>query len=286
MRVLFFGDVVGRPGLDLLKAALPELLEAYRPTFVVANGENLELFFPPGGTLEAHLSDLEELVRMGVDAFTGGNHSFDPPWAPQALAHPRVLRPHNAGPHAPGRGVVRLRKGGEELLLVNLAGRSALPWIVEEPFVSLERILEAEGYPPTLVDLHSESVFEKMGVAYMFAGRVGALLGTHTHVPTTDARILPGGTAYVSDVGMVGPDGGMQGYRPELLVERLRSRRPFLAPQGASPYAEGPLRLSFVLVDLEGPRARGILHESHIQDPAPQTGTESGAPRGPGAPRS
>ncbi len=113
-----------------------------------------------------------------------------------------------------------------------------------------------------LVDFHSESVFEKMGTAFAFDGRIAALLGTHTHVATADARILPGGTAYVSDVGMVGADGGMQGYDPAFLVEALRRR---LLPRGrALAYAEGPLRLSYVFLELRGNRAESLLHASEV----------------------
>jgi calcineurin-like phosphoesterase len=107
-----------------------------------------------------------------------------------------------------------------------------------------------------LVDLHSESVFEKLGLAFAFDGRVAAVLGTHTHVPTTDLRILPKGTAYVSDVGMVGPSGGMQGYEPAFLVEALKRKR---LPRGAQlAWAKGPVEVGAVLVELEGARARAI----------------------------
>ncbi|SDF25423.1 hypothetical protein SAMN04488243_13523 [Thermus arciformis] len=199
-----------------------------------------------------------------VDAVTGGNHSFDPPDLEEVLGHPRVLRPLNHSPLAPGRGSLLLEKGGKRLLVVNVAGRSALPRAVEEPLPALERLLaEGEGVP-VLVDFHSESVFEKMAAAYALDGRIAALLGTHTHVPTADARILPRGTAYVSDVGMVGAEGGLQGYYPAFLVAAFRLRLP---PKGLRlAYAEGPARVSYVFLELEGARAKAIVHASFVEE--------------------
>jgi hypothetical protein len=256
MRVLFLGDVVGEPGLSYLERTLPSLREQLGADFVVANGENADLTEARTGKAGMHPESIDRLIRAGVDAITGGNHSFDPPWAEEVLAHPQVLRPENAGPFAPGRGHLTLSKGGRSLSLVNLVGRSAWP-PAEDPLWTLERLLPLlDPGVPVLVDLHSESVFEKMGLAFAFDGQVAAVLGTHTHVPTTDLRILPKGTAYVSDVGMVGPSGGMQGYEPAFLVEALKRKR---LPRGAQlAWAKGPVEVGAVLVELEGVRARAI----------------------------
>ncbi|MCX7850810.1 TIGR00282 family metallophosphoesterase [Thermus sp.] len=263
MRVLFFGDVVGEPGVRALERELPRLRRELEPDFVVANGENLDLTVPELGKAGMRPESVERLVRLGVDALTGGNHSFDPPEAEVVLGHARVLRPLNYSRHAPGKGSLLLRKGGRELLVVNLAGRSALP-LAGDPLEALEALLEGWRGVPVLVDFHSESVFEKLGCAYLFDGQISALLGTHTHVATQDARILPKGTAYVSDVGMVGADGGYQGYEPDFLVEALRRRLP---PKGlALRPASGPLRVSYVFLELEGKRARAIRHASEILD--------------------
>ncbi|BDG20173.1 metallophosphoesterase (plasmid) [Thermus thermophilus] len=262
MKVLFFGDIVGEPGLRALERELPALQERLRPDFVLANGENLDLTRPEAGKAGMTLPSLERLFRLGVDAVTGGNHSFDPEDLEEVLAHPRVLRPLNYSPYAPGRGSLLLRKGGHRLLVVNLAGRSALPH-AGDPLEALEAVLDREeGWDAVLVDFHSESVFEKMGTAFAFDGRISALLGTHTHVATADARILPRGTGYVSDVGMVGADGGMQGYDPAFLVEAFRRRLP---PRGMRlGYAEGPLRLSYVFLELRGNRAESLIHVSEL----------------------
>lgn len=256
MRILFFGDLVGEMALRYLEENLHRLRRELGVDFVVANGENADLTDPALGKAGMHPETVERLLACGVDAITGGNHSFDPPWAEEVLDHPRVLRPLNAGPFVPGRGYLLLEGKGRALAVVNLVGRSAWP-PADDPLWALEGLLPSlEAGIPIVVDFHSESVFEKLGLAFALDGRVGAVLGTHTHVPTQDLRILPRGTAYVSDVGMVGPSGGMQGYEPGFLVALLRGKRP---PRGARlAWARGPLEVGAVVVDLEGGRAKGI----------------------------
>lgn len=262
-RILFFGDVVGRPGLEILAQELPALRRIHRPDFVVVNGENLDVTLPQLGKAGMHPETLGTLLALGVDAVTGGNHSFDPPWAEEVLGHARVVRPLNYSRFAPGKGSLLLKKGGKELLVVNLAGRSALPH-AGDPVEAFEALLPGWRNTPILVDFHSESVFEKLGFAHLFDGQVAAVLGTHTHVATQDARILPRGTGYVSDVGMVGAEGGFQGYHPDFLVEAFRRRLP---PKGPTLRpAEGPGRISYVLLELEGYTTRGILHVSEVLD--------------------
>ncbi len=261
--VLFFGDIVGPPGLEALERNLSGLLKRFEPDFVLANAENLDLTVPELGRAGMRLESLERLLDLGVDAVTGGNHSFDPPWMEEILSHPRVLRPLNYSRYAPGRGHLLLENGDKRLLVANLAGRSALPH-ADSPVEAMDRLLAEEPEAPVFVDFHSESVFEKLGFAYMYAGHLAAVVGTHTHVPTTDARILPGGTAYVSDVGMVGPEDGMQGYEPCFLVEAIRLRLP---PQGTQlNYASGPVRLSYGLVERERGKAVSIVHNFEVVD--------------------
>lgn len=193
---------------------------------------------------------LERLWALGVDLVTGGNHSWDGPEVQRVQNHPKVLRPLNFSPAAPGKGSVVLESGGYRLGVVNLASRTALPW-ADDPVTAMERVLTSwEGsVDGILVDFHGESVYEKLGFAFLFDGRVSAVLGTHTHVPTLDTRVLPGGTAYVSDVGMTGPSGGIQGLRPEGVVSSMRSR---LSNPGKLELASGPVELGAVLVELEG----------------------------------
>ncbi len=254
IRLLFIGDIVGRPALDYLEAELPRLIDRYQPDFILANAENLDLTGPGFGML---LESLERLLALGVDLVTGGNHSWDGPQAQQVLAHPRVLRPLNYSPAAPGRGLAVLEKGSYRLGVVNLASRTALPR-ADDPVTAMERVLaDWEGHTEGIVvDFHGESVYEKLGFAFLFDGRVSAVLGTHTHVPTLDAQVLPKGTAYVSDVGMTGPSGGVQGLHPQSVTWELRTRLPY---RGDLELAPGPVELGAVMVQLQGRRAVSIF---------------------------
>jgi metallophosphoesterase (TIGR00282 family) len=263
-RLLFIGDVVGEAGVAAIEGALPALIERHRPDVVVANGENADLTGPsPATGCGLTPASAERLFAAGIDVITGGNHSWDGPQADTTLAHPRVLRPHNYGRSAPGRGTLVLERRGWRLGVVNLAGRSALPR-ADDPFDALDRALErwaAEAAVDlVLVDMHGESVTEKQVLAAAFAGRVAAVLGTHTHVGTDDLRIIPPGTAAVSDVGMTGPSGGIQGYDPSPFVSAMRSRLPSRAP-GA--FASGPVVWGAVLVTTTGRHATAIERVGH-----------------------
>ena len=257
MKVLFIGDIVGESGLEFLEEHLPRLRSRLDPTFVVANAENLSITGsnPVSGCGMAG-EDVSRLFELGIDALTGGNHSWDGPSAEAVHCDPRVLRPLNYSDRAPGRGTAILERNGTKLGVVNLASRTALPY-VDQPHDVLERQLEEwDGeVDAVLVDFHGESVSEKQIFAWSFAGRVAAVLGTHTHVATLDDRILPGGTAFVSDVGMTGPSGGMQGYDPELFLEVIRTRLP---SRKEGKLASGPVELGAVLVRVEGGKATAI----------------------------
>lgn len=257
MTILFVGDIVGNSGLAFLEENLPEIIAKHQPTFAIANAENLSITGknPVSGCGMAP-EDVERLFALGIDVVTGGNHSWDGPAAEVVHCDKRVLRPLNYGSHAPGRGTAIISKNGTTLGVVNLASRTALPY-VDQPHDVLERQLDEweKEVDAVLVDFHGESVSEKQIFAWSFAGRVAAILGTHTHVPTTDTRLLPGGTAYVTDVGMTGPTGGMQGYDPELFLDVIRTRLP---SRKAGKLAAGPVELGAVVVQLEGSRATVI----------------------------
>lgn len=258
MRILFIGDIVGDEGVDsglaLLERTLPALRREHQVDVTVANAENVSLTGPsPVGGCGMTPGALSRLWDLGIDAITGGNHSWDGPHGEELFADARVLRPLNYGDAAPGRGSLVLERDGKRLGVVNLAGRSALHH-VDHPFDALDARLRTWGddVDAVLVDFHGESVSEKQIHGWAFAGRVAAFLGTHTHAATLDARILPGGTAFVSDVGMTGPAGGMQGYDPALFVESLRTRLP--SPR-AGAFAAGPATLGAMLVTVEHGRA-------------------------------
>lgn len=255
--LLFIGDIVGEAGLAFLERQLPRLRQRYEPTFIVANAENLALTGTnPVVGCGMTPDSVARLFALDIDLVTGGNHSWDGPEMAEVLADPRVLRPLNYSPRAPGRGVGVVHRDGVTLGVVNLASRTALAY-ADQPYDVLEPLLERwQGeVDAVLVDFHGESVSEKQIFAWAFAGRVCAVLGTHTHVATCDQQILPGGTAYVTDVGMTGPTGGMQGYKPELFVEMMQSRLP---AQAGAALATGPVTLGAVLIEFKGNRAHHI----------------------------
>jgi metallophosphoesterase (TIGR00282 family) len=261
-KLLFIGDIVGEPGLQFLETNLPGLIGTYSADFVIANAENLHLEDHPNGPCGMTKPELARLFAAGVQLVTGGNHSWDGPEGTTVHDDPRVLRPLNIGSSWPGRGAgIVTSRAGLRLGVVNLAGRGAIP-AVSDPLPALEAQLQSWGVgtnispvDAVLVDHHGESVFEKVTLAHAFSGRIAALVGTHTHVPTMDAGLLPGGVAFVSDVGMTGPGGGAQGYDPTSFVQNMR----FPGDAHASMrLASGAVELGVVLIQLEGSRAVGI----------------------------
>ena len=249
MKIIFIGDVVAEPGLAYLEVRLPELKKQLEPDFIVVNAENLA---PDAGMT---LATLERLFRLGVDAVTGGNHSWDGPEGRTVHSDPRVLRPLNRGPNWPGRGHVILEKDGLRLGVLSVSSRTAIP-DVDTPFLAIEAQLEAwrGATDAVLIDFHGESVFEKLSLAFAFDGLVSAFLGTHTHVQTSDLRILPQGTVYVSDVGMTGAGGGIQGYAPEGFVTRFRTQG---SSKPAKQAASGPIEFGAMLLEVSDARVTG-----------------------------
>ena len=219
--ILFVGDVVGGLGKQTLFDCLPILRERYAPTFVVVNGENA------AGGLGITPKIAEQMFAAGVDAITLGNHTYHRREIyPYLEDSDRIVRPANYLRSQPGRGVCVLERDGVRLGVVNLsgnlyvrAGRSAFTEIE----VALGEVGEVEH---VLVDMHAEATSEKVALGWHLDGRVSAVVGTHTHVPTADARVLPGGTAYITDVGMTGPRGGVIGVKREQAIESLLTQMP------------------------------------------------------------
>jgi metallophosphoesterase (TIGR00282 family) len=222
MRLLFIGDVVGGTGRRALAELLPELRDGYRPDFVLANGENA------AGGVGITERTARELLDGGVDALTLGNHAYRHREVYEYLdREPRIVRPANYPKGSPGRGHTVIEKRGARLGVVNLSGMVFLE-AARSPFVEADAALaDLKGDADyLLVDFHAEVTSEKVAMGWHLDGRVTACLGTHTHVATADARVLPGGTAYVTDVGMTGPRGGVIGVKREQAVERFRTMTP------------------------------------------------------------
>ncbi len=211
MKILFVGDVVGGLGRRTLAALLPGLVEARRPDFVVVNGENAA-----GGVGITRRTAIE-LFEAGVDAITLGNHAYRHAEVyPFLDEEPRIVRPANYPKGSPGRGLTVVERDGMALGVVNLSGTTFLD-AARSPFAEVDAALaDLRGRTShVLVDMHAEATSEKVAMGWHLDGRVTACVGTHTHVPTADARVLPEGTAYITDVGMTGPRGGVIGVRKE-----------------------------------------------------------------------
>jgi 2',3'-cyclic-nucleotide 2'-phosphodiesterase len=217
VKLLFVGDVVGGIGRRTLAALLPGLREAHAPDFVVANGENAA-----GGVGITQKTALE-LLDLGVDALTLGNHAYRHSEVYGFLdREERVVRPANYPRGSPGRGSTVVEANGMRLGIANLSGTVFLQ-AARSPFSEADAVLsELDGRAEyVLVDMHGEATSEKVAMGWHLDGRVTACVGTHTHIPTADARVLPGGTAYITDVGMTGPRGGVIGVRREQALERF-----------------------------------------------------------------
>jgi metallophosphoesterase (TIGR00282 family) len=217
--ILFIGDVVGGLGRRTLLALLPGLVERHRPTFVVVNAENV------AGGLGITPKIADELLAAGVDVITLGNHAYHRKEIyPYLDAEERIVRPANYLRSQPGRGWVVVEHQGVRLGVVNLSGNLYLR-AGRPAFVEIDAVLgQLEGkVDHLLVDMHAEATSEKVGMGWFLDGRATVVVGTHTHVPTADARVLPGGTAYITDVGMTGPRGGVIGVRKEQAIESLRT---------------------------------------------------------------
>mgnify|MGYP005836284493 CR=1 FL=1 len=254
-KLLFIGDVVGQAGLAFLERRLPALVDEHRPNFVIVNAENLDTTFhrPSPGNCGMTSASLARLLALPVDLVTGGNHSWDGPDVAQVLASPHVIRPLNYSTLAPGRGAAIAVKDGVRLGVINLVSRTAFA-LADDPLAALDAQLAAweNQTDLILVDFHGESVTEKQTAAFACDGRVAAVLGTHTHVRTLDTGLLPQGTAFVTDVGMTGPTGGVQGYQPQMFVNHMRLRLPTADPLAE---AAGPVELGAVLITCQGRRA-------------------------------
>jgi 2',3'-cyclic-nucleotide 2'-phosphodiesterase len=247
MRVLFIGDVVGGPGRRGLKAAMPELRDRHSPDLVIVNGEN------SAGGIGITEKTADGLFDAGADILTTGNHVYRHREAYEFLDRTdRVIRPANY-PHAnPGRGFLVTEAGGMRVGVVNISGGVGLT-VARSPFHEVDSILERIEADCVVVDFHAEVTSEKVAMGWHLDGRVAALFGTHTHVPTADARVLPGGTAYITDVGMTGARGGVIGVRREQSIAVMRTHM----PQRYDAADEDPW-LNAVLVRADGRRAEAI----------------------------
>ena len=246
MRLLFLGDVVGRSGRDVVIEHLPGLIRRYKLDFVVINGENSAGGF---GITEAICDDL---LAAGADAVTLGNHSWDQREALVFIERqPQLLRPLNYPIGTPGRGAGLYKaRSGAEVLVINAMGRIFMPEL-DCPFRAIDKELDAcplgSGADAILIDFHAEATSEKESLGLYLDGRVSCVVGTHTHVPTSDDRVLPGGTAFMSDAGMCGDYNSVLGMVPDEPINRFLTR----IPKGRMEPALGVATLSGLAVEID-----------------------------------
>lgn len=250
MRLLFIGDIVGRPGRDLVKRGLGALIDAHAIGLVVANAENAAAGF--GITREIG----DQLLDQGVDVMTSGNHIWDKKEAIGYIgAEPRLLRPANYPAGVPGNGSYLARaRTGQSVGVINLMGRVFMPTL-DDPFSVVRREIDALRSRTRIlvVDFHAEATSEKAAMGWFLDGQVAAVLGTHTHVQTADERILPRGTAFLTDVGMTGPHDSVIGVEIEPAVTRFLNGMP-----ARFETATGNPRLHAVVVEIDDGSGRAV----------------------------
>jgi len=251
-RILFIGDVFGQPGRRILKQTLPDLVEEYAPDLVLANGENAAGGFGITPAL------VEELLAMGIAVLTSGNHIWDKKEILPYLADHadgRLLRPANYPGPSPGHGLyVGSTRSEINYAVINLQGRIFMPPI-DCPFQTVDKLLEQIGdeVQIRIVDMHAEATSEKLALGWYLDGRVTAVVGTHTHVPTADEMVLPRGTAYITDLGMTGPYDSVIGVEKRAVIEKFLSQVP-----ARFDVAKGDVRLSAVLIEANPENGRAL----------------------------
>ncbi|MDK2971583.1 MAG: 2,3-cyclic-nucleotide 2-phosphodiesterase [Candidatus Sumerlaeota bacterium] len=223
MNILFIGDIFGRPGRDAVRKALPELRRELAPDMIIANCEN------SAGGKGVTPRIAEELFGRGIDVLTGGNHSFYQRDTNGLFdQETRLLRPENFPPGTPGRGIgIYDSSAGFPVAVLNLCGRAFMDHYAD-PFRTIDRLIdEARRETPIIfVDFHAETTSEKVAMGWYVDGRVTAMVGTHTHIPTADERVLPGGTAHITDTGMTGPYDSVIGADKDAVLGALLTLRP------------------------------------------------------------
>ena len=247
MRILMVGDVIGRGGRNALCGLLPGLRDELNIDFVTAQGENL------AGGFGLTRNTVADLLDSGVDVVTTGNHVWDKREFVEDLDDPSlpVLRPMNYPAIAPGRGCIDMGR----VAVVNLIGRVFVGEF-DSPFAVIDELL-ASGWgkgKPLIVDFHAEATSEKSALGWHLDGRASAVCGTHTHVPTADCRVLPGGTAFVSDLGMVGSPDSVIGMKVDDVLARFLTG----VPKRMSPVASGPMNFNSVLIDVDDETSKAV----------------------------
>ena len=249
-KVLAVGDVVGNPGMERVRRHLRQLKRKSGADFVVVNGEN-------AAVVGIQPNQAEDLLDAGADCITMGNHT----WAKREIVDYmddcyQIIRPANYAPQVPGRGWQIFETKAGDVAVIDLIGRCNMDYGPDNPFLQIDKILKQIRAKIILVEIHAEATSEKLAMGYMLDGRVSAVWGTHTHVPTADARVLPKGTGYVTDLGMTGPRDSVLGIRPELSIQKFRGD---LTERYR--WADGPTKMEAVLFTIDAATGKCLKAE-------------------------
>ncbi len=240
MRILFIGDIYGPPGRKILKEKLPYLKNEYKPNIIIVNAEN-------SANNGRGITDkyYKELMEMGVTTITMGNHVWGQESLKSYIDDAHICRPANYN-SAPGKQYDLINYNGKKLLVMNLLGRTYMEANLNNPFLVAETILKEVKPDYSFIDFHAEATSEKVAFGHYLDGLASVIVGTHTHIPTADERVLPKGTLYITDVGMTGPLNGIIGVEKEIVINRFLNG--YTMPNKV---AEGPVQLNAVIIDLE-----------------------------------
>ena len=226
MKILFFGDVFGRPGREALVRTLPSLAKQYNSDAIIVNVENIA----HGNGITRSI--LEELNELKIDVYTSGDHIWDDPEAREMVEEDKwhLIRPENFPPGTPGAGHIVVEIGSKKLLVINVLGQAFIRADLGSSFHAVDRVLEkyklGKDVDAILIDFHAETTSEKRAMGFHVDGRVSAVVGTHTHVPTNDAQVLPKGTGYLTDSGFVGAYHSVIGLSPDMVLRRFLTQMP------------------------------------------------------------
>ena len=258
-KVLCVGDVVGNPGMERIRRSLRYLKQQTKADFVIVNGENASVV---GMTP----SQAEDIFDAGADVITMGNHTFGKKELCDYLdENSRILRPANYAPQVPGHGWGVYETKFGDVAVIDLIGRCNMDYGPDNPFLMIDKILPKISAKFIFVEIHAEATSEKLAMGYMLDGKASAVWGTHTHVPTADAQVLPKGTGYVTDLGMTGPKNSILGIRPDLSISKFRGDL-----YQRYQWADGPTKLEAVLFTIDTATGRCLKAERmDLQDENP-----------------
>jgi len=249
MKILFIGDIYGRPGIDMLTEHLNDLKQSYKPNIIMINGENAAN--GRGMTLKIY----KELMSLGIHAITMGNWVWGNRELFEFIDDSNIIRPINFR-EAPGKGYLTINYNGKKLLVINALGRTFMNANMLCPFTTVKEVILNEQADYSFVDIHAEATSEKVALGHYLDGIASVVIGTHTHIQTADERILPNGTIYMTDVGMTGPLNGVIGVTKEIVLDRFLNG--FSIPNEVAP---GTKQLNAVIIDL----VKRTINRIHIE---------------------